>query len=659
MKFEKNEVKEIFDNKQRISVQLNYDINGREVLRKFGNGTAETTLYDKAGRTIVKTQKSDRGELQWAEGYLYGEDGKRTATVDSKGLVTLYEYNKKGQLEIVYYPYSQEMINLLKSEAEENGLSTSAELGENKYLPSDIKSGLTILMNSMQYTLAYNLTNMQIFIKESYGYDKNGNRITKTTKYGTINYNYDKENCLLSSGSRGQTFVNYTYDNMGNLLTEESALKSTKYAYNAQNRLIYCEVTDKAKKEYAQTNYAYDAFGRRVLVQDKGETALRTLYDGLSFDVIKQSPTFENGLFTDSQNTDIQWGKTGKPTGERYRYISDENAKDDARYVYLDENAYRIKNTRYTGERTQISVNGTLAAQSSSEGNQYFTTDLFGSVSGISDSSGYQIGSYTYDVFGSLIQGDLTGSTDLGYLGKQNDPTSRLYNYGYRDYKPQAARFTTVDPIRDGTNWFAYVNNDPVNFVDLWGLSNYTENGQKSSSRNKKTEVYVLRDNDGLCDSFNSIRMIFKDGVCVYVDQVGANCSEDNYEEGISFTEPDGIYYYTSQGLYDNGDGTYDSESYHNVLRHKTDDPNIPEEIREAINSNPGDFLEHGNQRKQDKAGPYNGNAKPRGAGCTIGKDGQAHQDEFMKVLMDGVDRPEEIKKIIISKNNVQKNCNK
>ena len=31
-------------------------------------------------------------------------------------------------------------------------------------------------------------------------------------------------------------------------------------------------------------------------------------------------------------------------------------------------------------------------------------------------------------------------------------------------------RFTTVDPIRDGTNWFAYVNNDPVNYVDLWGL---------------------------------------------------------------------------------------------------------------------------------------------------------------------------------------------
>ena len=50
----------------------------------------------------------------------------------------------------------------------------------------------------------------------------------------------------------------------------------------------------------------------------------------------------------------------------------------------------------------------------------------------------------------------------LGFTG--------LYNYGYRDYSPHTVRFTTVDPIRDGANWFAYVNNDPVNYVDLWGL---------------------------------------------------------------------------------------------------------------------------------------------------------------------------------------------
>ena len=61
------------------------------------------------------------------------------------------------------------------------------------------KTGLTPLMNSMQYGLAYSLTNLQIFIKESYGYDKIGNRASKTTNYGTIEYNYDRENRLLSS----------------------------------------------------------------------------------------------------------------------------------------------------------------------------------------------------------------------------------------------------------------------------------------------------------------------------------------------------------------------------------------------------------------------------------------------------------------------------
>ena len=75
-----------------------------------------------------------------------------------------------------------------------------------------------------------------------------------------------------------------------------------------------------------------------------------------------------------------------------------------------------------------------------------------------------------YDAFGQPYKGNLSGGMNLGYTGKPYDTTTGLYNYGYRDYKPQAARFTTVDPIRDGNNWFAYVNNDPVNMIDLLGL---------------------------------------------------------------------------------------------------------------------------------------------------------------------------------------------
>jgi RHS repeat-associated protein len=78
---------------------------------------------------------------------------------------------------------------------------------------------------------------------------------------------------------------------------------------------------------------------------------------------------------------------------------------------------------------------------------------------------------YEYDAFGQSYMGDLGGMMNLGYTGKPYDPGTGLYDYGFRDYQPQAARFTTADPVRDGNNWHAYVNNDPVNWIDPWGLS--------------------------------------------------------------------------------------------------------------------------------------------------------------------------------------------
>jgi RHS repeat-associated protein len=67
---------------------------------------------------------------------------------------------------------------------------------------------------------------------------------------------------------------------------------------------------------------------------------------------------------------------------------------------------------------------------------------------------------------------------------KTFDAAIGLYNYGYRDYQPEVARFTTIDPIRDGANWFAYVNNDPVNWVDLWGLEDVYYYEENRSSTN-------------------------------------------------------------------------------------------------------------------------------------------------------------------------------
>lgn len=632
-----NEVKQIFDNKQRVSIELQYNKNGQEILRRFGNGTEEETHYDQAGRVILKTQQSANGTLLWAEGYVYGSDGKRIATADNSCRVTLYEYNSKGQLSTVYYPYSEQLINNLKNEAQENGLSVTSEIRENRFLSTEEKNALIPLLNSMQYGLGYNLSNLQIFIKESYKYDGNGNRISKENAYGSINYIYDKENYLLASGSNNQSFIKYTYDKMGNMLTEESSFKTVRYSYNQQNRLSNCEIIDRKEKIYSQTSYAYDSFGRRVIVQDKGEPSIKSIYDGFSFDVIKQGPAYIDALFTD-----------GTPTGGRYRYLSDDKNTDDSRYYSFDNESYKNSVSRFKGERTTISVNGKLAAQASAEGVIYYATDLLRSVSSATDEYGLQKSLYSYDVFGSLVSGELSYQNDFGYLGKQQDSTSKLYNYGQRDYSSQLARFTTKDPIRDGFNWFSYCACDPVNFVDIDGLFYYSANGQESITNTKKTTVVIIRNNDGLGNSFDSTRYIYKnDGIntrLVYADTVGANCSKNNYKNGEGFTLPDGNYYLSNKGtsyapLYNQSDGTTNSTSYKNVLSLRTNDSNLSAEERASINK--GDNLMHANQKNGKNI--YTDNQTSESAGCIIGKDGQSKQDKMMDALMDGVKNPEAI----------------
>ena len=99
------------------------------------------------------------------------------------------------------------------------------------------------------------------------------------------------------------------------------------------------------------------------------------------------------------------------------------------------------------------------------------------------------LGSVSYDIFGSPYQKSgsflADDSLDFGYLGKPYNADTELYDYGFRDYSPEIARFTTIDPIRDGRNWYSYVVNDPVNYVDLWGLC-------KSESDTNSRKTYLV-----------------------------------------------------------------------------------------------------------------------------------------------------------------------
>ena len=62
--------------------------------------------------------------------------------------------------------------------------------------------------------------------------------------------------------------------------------------------MVYSESANYEDRTLKITAYAYDGFGRRTLTQSVTGQALRTLYDGRSFEVIREGETFRSGTLT-------------------------------------------------------------------------------------------------------------------------------------------------------------------------------------------------------------------------------------------------------------------------------------------------------------------------------------------------------------------------
>ena len=83
-----------------------------------------------------------------------------------------------------------------------------------------------------------------------------------------------------------------------------------------------------------------------------------------------------------------------------------------------------------------------------------------------------QLGYIDFSGFGGVIASAGTASPFSfgGANGCQTDPDASLVLMGHRYYDPRTGRFISRDPIKDGNNWYAYCDNNPVNLTDPLGL---------------------------------------------------------------------------------------------------------------------------------------------------------------------------------------------
>ena len=81
-----------------------------------------------------------------------------------------------------------------------------------------------------------------------------------------------------------------------------------------------------------------------------------------------------------------------------------------------------------------------------------------------------QVGTYEYDEYGNLNGSTGAADNPYRYCGEYFDEETGFIYLRNRYYDPKIGRFTSEDPAKSGSNWYVYCENNPVKFVDPWGL---------------------------------------------------------------------------------------------------------------------------------------------------------------------------------------------
>ena len=301
--------------------------------------------------------------------------------------------------------------------------------------------------------------------EEHYAYDRSGNRTRREVRLvasavQAYRY-YPGTDRLLTDGE----FV-CGYDANGNLVSRGTHLlvDGEPVAAAAAPEGAWAAFTDstdvsRIAAQGERWDYRYDLQNRLVEVRRNGVAVARYLYDGEGLRIRKERPA----------SGEVTWYQFG-PQGELlYEQAGEQSGGGVFRqYVYLQARLFAVEE-------------GRVDAQGGVEGpveRRYLHTDHLGSVTAVTDEAGSLVWAAGYTPFGGTGDPQRMGERYALFTGKQFDPDVGLYYFNARWYDPEAGRFISEDPARDGGNWYAYCENNPVGFVDPSGLDPHQNGNQ-------------------------------------------------------------------------------------------------------------------------------------------------------------------------------------
>ncbi len=112
------------------------------------------------------------------------------------------------------------------------------------------------------------------------------------------------------------------------------------------------------------------------------------------------------------------------------------------------------------------------------------------------------------------------------FTGKDYDEAAGLYYFNARWYDAELGQFTTEDPARDGLNWYVYVRNNPLRFVDPTGLILLrTIDGEKQDT----VDIAQQSLGGGAIHTDWGYKSTIRNYGCVFIAQVNAANSANDF----------------------------------------------------------------------------------------------------------------------------------
>jgi len=154
------------------------------------------------------------------------------------------------------------------------------------------------------------------------------------------------------------------------------------------------------------------------------------------------------------------------------------------RYVYGAPNVFGLQtreSVTVTGEQYRQNWLGRTSTSAVNETFFYHHNRLGSSVM-LTNANGRVVSSVEYDSWGRPVNGSMLtiGNREIDlvtrYTGHRYDPVVGMYYARFRMYDPTIRRFTAIDPIRGTVLMphtmvqYTYVLNNPVRYIDPWGL---------------------------------------------------------------------------------------------------------------------------------------------------------------------------------------------